>query len=345
MNPESRNIYNRLPEDHELVEHYKPVFLARGGDHLVYTVEGHPDVVIKASTFKIKDTLHENAENNQPLDLISEEQRVKLEKEIAEKNIQIQQLIEYFGKDHTLREKRYLMQVPVSMKILEEIFKSDWQERQPPIDYQNITEAWSSVTVQRRSEEVLDQKHKGLYSGGFLEERGYDELEYKDLNDSLVIRPTLNTDTISLFLKLQDNPKTHAIADLVNIAESDENLKKVLRDLTKKMISYAEHTGNILALAGEDNIILNEKGGNWNYVLIDALPVHNEAVVAVARGLVHKYLNGEPLAKHEKTLIMKALNFVRLVNGLALCLGIEERLTIISDQDLEKDINFADIIK
>lgn len=85
MNPESKNIYDRLPEDHELVEHYRPMFLARGGDHLVYTVEDHPDVVIKASTFKIKDTLHENAKNNQPLDSISKDQRAELEKEITER--------------------------------------------------------------------------------------------------------------------------------------------------------------------------------------------------------------------------------------------------------------------
>jgi hypothetical protein len=51
MNHESEiNRYDILPEDHELVLRYKPKFLARGGEHLVYLVDGHPDIVIKAST-------------------------------------------------------------------------------------------------------------------------------------------------------------------------------------------------------------------------------------------------------------------------------------------------------
>ena len=41
----------------EIIKHYKPKFLARGGEHLVYVVDGHPDIVIKASTYKIKDSV------------------------------------------------------------------------------------------------------------------------------------------------------------------------------------------------------------------------------------------------------------------------------------------------
>lgn len=80
MNPETPNPYDNLPNDHELVERYQPKFLARGGDHLVYEVADHPDVVIKASTFKIKDILYENADNGEALDFLSETQRERLQK-------------------------------------------------------------------------------------------------------------------------------------------------------------------------------------------------------------------------------------------------------------------------
>lgn len=345
MNLESSSVYDNLPENSGLIEHYKPKFLARGGDHLVYTVEDHPDMVVKASTFKIKDILHENAKNNQPLDSLSEDQKTKFEKEIFDKNLQITQLREFFGREHTLSEKRYLMKIPVSNEVLREIFKDDWKKRQPPINSQTLIEAWASVAVQKKSEEILDPDHNGLSCGGFLEDREYKSSDYKELNNKFCVNPTHDQEDRNVFFNLQDNPEIHAISDLLTLAVNDQGLRELMQELNKKMINYAENTGNILALAGKDNIIFYRKNDLWNYLLVDALTIHDEPVLHFAREAIHKYLNNEQLTDHEKILIIKALNFTRIVNGLALCLDIEERLNIISDEDLGKDLDFAKLLK
>ncbi len=342
---ESEQPYDNLPSDNELVKHYRPKFLARGGDHLVYEVAGHPDVIIKASTFKIKDILTSNAENNLPLNSFSGDIKIEIEKEIADKNAQVKQLRKYFGEKHTLTERRYAMQVPVTKELLDEIFKDDWKNRTTPQGLEGVQEAWSSVIVQERADEVNDPDHLGLYFGGFLEEREYDQDEYKKLNEALIKSDTQSDEDIGRFLKLQDSPETHALQDMLTRAETAPDLKETLKELIVKMISYAEETGNILALAGKDNIILYQKNDKWNYLLVDALPIHNEPVFIDAQKIIHKFASGEKITKHEKTLLMKAMNFTRTINGLSASLGVPHRLNLILDEDLVKNIDLTLAVK
>jgi hypothetical protein len=345
MHPESENAYNALPDDHELVEHYKPTFFARGGDHLVYTVDDHPDVVIKASSFKIKDILSENIERGNSPDALTEEQRESLEQEIAEKNAQIRQLREYFGRDHTLPERRCLMKVPITKTLLDEIFVGDWKNRKTPTAAEQVSELWSTVIVQKRAEEIDDPNHLSFHFGSFLEERPpLDPEEYNKLNDVFISLKKEDPALAEQLFSLQDNPETHNLTAAIERAKTDPQLAQVLQELVQKMIGYAQDTGNILAMAGEDNIILHNREGQWNYLLVDALPVHNEPVFHEAQNIVRKYANSEILTKYEKTLLMKAMNFVRVTNGLAEKLGMEDRLHLLPD-DIAEDITISDAIK
>lgn len=343
MNPETLNPYNNLPDDHELVEHYQPKFLARDGDHLVYEVANHPDIVIKVSTFNIKDILYENADNGEALDFLSETQKERLQKEVDEKNRQIKILRQYFGKEHTLIEKRFLMKIPVTKVLIDEIFKKDWKNRLPPEGLENIKELWSSVVLQKRTRETENPDHLGLYSGGFLEETEFNKLEYKNLNNAFVSRHQTTDEDLESFFRLQDNPKTHALKDIVLATEKNPDLKKVLKELMIKIISYEEDTGNILAMNGKDNIILYQHSGVWNYLFMDVLPLHNEPIFKDAQDSIHRYAKGEKLTEYDKILVMKALNFTRIVNGMATSLGIAERLNLTSEGD--GDIDFDTLLK
>lgn len=328
MSAERPNPYNKLPVEHEVVMQYKPKFLARGGDHLVYEAEGHPETVIKASTFKIKDVLMDNAERGLSLDAISDEMRASLDKEIEEKNAQIRQYREYFGTEHTLSERRYVMQVPVSLEIIEEIFVGDWKDRQPPQGINDIQDAWTAAVIQKKAPEISDPNHLGLYFGGFIEERKEqpDATEYEELNNAFLGKKSIAPEDLDLFFKTQDNPKTHALADLVVKAEEDPALKTAIQDIIRKSIRFAEETGNILALAGEDNVILYPKEGGWNYLLVDAIPLYNDPIFRLAKEAKERSESQEDLSSQDKAYITRALNFARTMNGLAAALGLEERL-------------------
>jgi hypothetical protein len=328
MSPERPNPYTKLPEEHEAVMRYQPRYLARGGDHLVYEAEGHPETVIKASTFKIKDVLMDNATRGLPLDGISDEMRASLEKEIEEKNAQIHLYREYFGAEHTLSERRYVMSVPISPEIIQEIFIDDWKDRQPPEGIDTIQSAWTAAVIQKKASEISDPNHLGLYFGGFVEERKEqpDQAEYEELNTAFLGRSPIKPKDLELFFRTQDNSKTHALADLVAKANTEPQLKVAVGDFVRKSIHFAENTGNILALAGEDNVILTPTEGNWNYLLVDAIPLYNEPIFKLAKEAQARSENGKELSHQDVAFIMRARNFVRTMNGLAAALGIEERL-------------------
>ncbi len=344
MSLESKQTYDVLPSDHDLVAHYKPKYLARGGDHLVYEVDNHPDVIIKASTFIIKDILCDNEKYKLPLDTFSGDLKKELEDEISQKNIQIRQLRKYFGNGHTLSERRYLTKVPITKEILDEIFKNDWKKRVTPEGSEDLKEVWSAVIVQQRAEAINDPNHLGLYFGTFLEERGFDLSEYQTLNKLLIQNDIQFEGDINLFLSLQDNPKTHALKDVLEKTSEDNELKDKLVELINKIILYANETGNILALAGEDNLILYPENNDWNYLLLDVLPIHNEPVFSCSKEIISKLLKGEKISDHEKTLLMKSLNFTRTINGLALSLKIPERLNLISSENRGQNIDFYTLL-
>ncbi len=304
MKLESQPVYDALPEENDLVERYHPRFLARGGDHLVYELIEHPDVVVKASTFRIKDILVDNAERGEALDSLSDAQRAQITTKLKEKDEQSRNLRKYFGNGHTLAERRYVMKVPVTGEIVVDIFEGDWKKRVPPLGSLSIGEAWSSVVIQQRAEAIRDPAHLSLNFGGFLEEGKYDDT---------------------------------AIQNILALAEQDPTLKNSLQEFVSKAISYANETGNILAMAGKDNVIFYKEDrdvdgdGNankWNYLLVDALPIHNESVFKMSQEISQKIANHEEITPHEKTLLMKGSNFTRTINNLAEKLGMSEHLEL-----------------
>lgn len=330
MSAERPSPYNNLPSEHEAVIKYRPRFLARGGDHLVYEAEGHPETVVKASTFKIKDILVENAERGIPLDSLSEETRGLLEKEVTEKNAQIRMYREHFGAEHSLPERRLLMRVPISREIVQEIFKDDWKGRLVPEGISQINEAWSVVVIQERAPQISDPNHQGLYFGGFVEERGVQpsQSDYEQLNAAFLGKQTVTQEDLELFFRTQDNPDTHALADLLSTATADSSLKTAVEDFVRKSVSFAESTGYILALAGEDNVILYPKDDGWDYLLVDAIPLYNDPILTSAKEAQERHKAGEKLSSQDTAFITRALNFVRTLNGLAAAFGMEERLSL-----------------
>ncbi len=290
--------YDSLPEDHSLVERYHPKFIARGGNRLVYEVAGHPEVVIKASTYTIKDVLSENASSGQPLDVLSPEMKSKIDEEVVIKNQQIRELRQYFGKEHAVAERMYRLQVPVTDALIGEIYTNDWQGRTAPALPAGSGEVWSTVTVQRKVEAIQDPGHLSLHFGPFREDG-------------------------------EVAPEEQAkVKEISALAGEDTEFSQALRDFVDKALSFTKSTGNILALAGVDNVVFAKENGKWNYLLVDALSVNNERVFQEARAIMQKSIQGEDLSDHEKTLLNKAINYARVMNSLASVAGIPERLEL-----------------
>lgn len=292
--------YDSLPQVHFLVERYHPKFIARGGNRLVYEVADHPDVVIKASTHTIKDILSGNVELKLPPDTLSQEMKSKIEEEVVIKNQQIRELKRSFGKEHTVAERMYLMQVPVTNELLDEIYINDWKGRTAPMLPAESSEVWSTVTVQKKVEAVHNPDHISLHFGPFREDGEIAPEEQEKINE------------------------------ISSLARKDPEFSQTVRDFVSKAVSFTKDTGNILALAGVDNVVFSKQNNKWNYLLIDALSVNNERVFQKARGIIEKKVKGESISDHEKDLLKKAVNYERVMNDLASTVDIPERLELSS---------------
>jgi hypothetical protein len=334
--------YDELPEDHELVSRYQPRFLNRGGEHLVYIVDGHPNLVIKASTYKIKDSVMSITEKQGEADNINleSEAREKYEDEIKKKNEEIRQLRSSFGKEHTLKERRYLMKVPVSYELLKEIFANDYFARILPDSAKNINEVWTHVVVQEFTEISEDPNRLSLTYGHFLENSDVDPELYKRVTSTLV-DPSFIGFNERDFLDLQDCSKNKSLSKLITMAETDGKLKEQLENFVKTSIEYTERTGQILALAGEDNVLFSQENGVWNFLLVDALPNSPEPIFQIIVELGEKISKNINLTSDDKEYLKRGINYVRIVNGLARSIGLQYQLKL---PDVFLKVNLLEII-
>ena len=312
------------PPGIEAVERYHPEFIARGGDHLVYRVPNHPDVVVKASWRKIKDIVHHCYQED---NVMSEEDvRAYAEAEythdIAQKNVEAKDLRTYFGSEHTLPERRYLMQVPITAEMLHELYKDDYLDRPLPKAAERVDSVWTHVSVQRYTEAVENQKRLAFCFGNYPEWSHVNHIEYEKITTALL---DSNSGQISTeqFLQLQDLSKEKYLTRLVTETETDESLKMALADFVKHAIRYTSEKGQTLALAGEDNVVFYEKGGKWTYLLVDATPVPAELIYNRAAEIVS---DGSQMSESDKPMVVRGLNYVRVINGVAMALGISDRL-------------------
>ena len=98
-------------------------------------------------------------------------------------------------------------------------------------------------------------------------------------------------------------------------------------------MTYSRRTGNILALAGQDNVFFFQSAGAWTYRLMDVLPIPTGPVLRHAEEVALRLPSCAP-SKQELEAMKRALNFVRMIDGIASALGLEERIGRSSLQDL-----------
>ena len=337
------NGYDRLPEKHDLVLKYKPVFLNRGGEHLVYTVDGHPNVVIKASTYKIKDSVFKIIEqglSNSDLSLGTEAER-EYSDEIKQKNNEAIALRSYFGNEHTLKERRYLMKVPITFELLQEIFTNDYFGRTLPESAKNIKEVWTHVVVQEYAPVFEDPNRVSFNYGSFVEDGPIDNPQrYQKVTDSTLDKSLVGFN-MEEFVSLQDHSKNKSLSELIALSKKDEQLREQLTFFVIIAIQYAENTGQILALAGEDNVSFYKEKNVWNFMLVDALSNLPEPIFQKTKDLGQKFLDNVVLTQEDREYIKRGINFVRTINGVALSLGLTEKLNL---PQIFSQINLLNII-
>lgn len=320
--------------EHELVSKYQPKFLAKGGEHIIYDLPEHPDIVVKVRTASIKKVLEWNVEHGQPLDSLPAEIEPRAREYLKEEAERYQQLKKYFGSEHVPSQKEFLVKVPITENILREIY-----EGEPPA---TTNEVWSIVMVQKRVEALSDPNRLAIVAG-YAEQGEVPEDIYKQATEHFIFsqNPDQKIEK-GQFLQVQSH---NDLRNLLEKADNDENLKKDLQDLVERMVAYTQETGEIFDLAGQDNIILFQKDGKWSFSLVDTRYPGESKMIEKARAALSKLSEGNELDEHEKNILLNTFNFVRTVNGLAEQVGVEKRINIVPDGMALHNIDFQSMLR
>lgn len=327
MSPlESTASFKKLPEEAPLIKRYKPEYFSQGGEHLVYRVPDHPDVVIKASTHKIANILSKHYADQAPEpDDLREQVTNEFASEVATKNKEVADLRETFGKEHTLAERRYLMQVPVTKEIVRALYDNDHFKRTLPESFGDTKEVWTHVAVQSFTPEASNPERLSFSFGGLVETNVKDAELYDE-----VTRATIGTETVpdfeNKFLDLQDASPKKDLTRILLDTKTDKGLHHAVSDFIRRAIEYSSKTGQILALGGSDNAFFYKTSGKWSYILMDVVPIPSEKILEESCVIETKIRNFENLTPRERFLLERALNYVRVINGSAQILGLKERI-------------------
>ena len=229
ISAEQKDNYELDQVEHELVSRYQPKFLTKGGEHIIYEVPEHPDIVVKVETGLLKKIIEWNAEHGLPIDSLPAEFKPRACECLKQEVARYQQLKKYFGADHVPSQKEFLVKIPITEKILNALYEGN-----PPA---TTNEAWSVVMVQKRVEALNDPNRLAIVAG---------HAEYgkvpEDLNNPATEHfvfgknPEEKIEKEKLFeIQTHSNLKV-----LLEKSESDENLRELLKELVERIISYTE---------------------------------------------------------------------------------------------------------
>lgn len=269
-------------------EKYFPEYIGRGSDQLVYKIPKHPDVVLKVSWKKMVESyealllISEDTQKPDSNELISK----RLINEIAAKNLVIKKIQDCFGADHCLKERSFVLSVPITNKILSDMVHLHYlHEGSPPsvginLDINRLT---TIVSVQEKYKEVDHPSSIG-FSYGKIQKQQPSEFF---LNTMLLSLDSEKKQT-TLLLDHFDNSWGKDMTRLFHKASTDTELNQLLIDFSKKAILFTQNHDRILDFVGHDNIIFSKLDGVWTYKLIDALPSNFDRTFTDVKNILQK---------------------------------------------------------
>jgi hypothetical protein len=306
--------------EHELVSRYQPKFLAKGGEHIVYEVPGHPDIVVKLETGLLKEIIEWNLERGQPIDSLPAELKPRVSEYLEQEAACHQQLKRYFGVDHVPGLKEFLVKIPITRNILNALYEGN-----PPAATDKV---WGVVMIQKRAEALNDPNRLVVLSGYVEDGKAPEDLDNEATRHFVFGKsPEERIEKEKLF-KIKSHGNLRVFLEKL---ESDEDLRELLKELVEKIITYTEETGEILDLAGQDNVVLFQKDGKWTYELVDASFSGGNKMFKKTKTTLLKFSDGSEIGEQEKHILLNVFCFIWTVNGLAEQVGAQKRINIVPD--------------
>ena len=312
-----------LPQD--IVRRHGPEFLARGGEHLVYELPGHPESVAKVDVLSLRRGMEYNQEHGFPLDTLGVELQLRADVSIEQQRERFLTMQKCYGPEHVPNMRKYLVRVPVTKKILDEIFEG----KAPGYP----TEVPAIISIQRKVEGLHGEEYQTMVAEYARGERSL-PLDYSKITDELVFgsSESVNTD-IETFIDMQGD---EYIGALIDEMKKEESLKESITDFIKKTIDYVNSAGEIIDIQGDGNVsFVKGEDGTWNYILVDALYPRGALTMHEIKTIFINFKEKKNFEERDYSIMFSALNFIRTINGFAKYLGLGARINNLFGLDID----------
>ncbi len=327
--PDSINPNLYWAVDRLLGPKYSPQLQARGGEHLVFVMHDpkHQDTVVKVNynqSYPLLEALIEQPKK-------AEAQLKKLHKKIYLQNERLKELQKYFGKQSIPAQLTVLRDVPVSQEAIKRLFPG---VRFSPEHIPQSMPAW--ITVQRKLD--LSPEKAISLSSYYLEPEFRFKTDKQSLENFSEAHQVLGCGQVKgVREEAQFEIAAWIMDDLEPVVDaviSDVQFKRRLQETVKNLIVYITETGNILDLAGKNNMVMVAGKDGWELKMPDVLSYESvklSDLLAAAETL----RQGKDLDERTAARAMYALNTIRVINALAILSGAKERLAVSGIQDIE----------
>lgn len=333
----ARNAKDVTQIDSETVRGWR--IIGRGFEHVVVANAPCPNYVLKISTHKAREFLWLTSTKNAP----ASELILGFRDEVAVRDRDRRRLRNYFSSDELPPERRWVGQFEISQEEARRLFHNDhWGRILPGAAYP--IQCCTMFSRQRYVSLADDPARLSFSFGSFPE-----DLRPEDAGRAEVTRAAIAGREVCLadFLDVQEIGDHRHLRRIVEVAEADCGLRAALSRFLERAIAYANATGNIMALGGEDNVFFAGQGDSWRCILIDPFPIVPGPILHRAN---HLPVIPPGRGRHEqmdKELIKRALNFTRVLNVLAAWLEVDGRVRLgphmasAAELDLSPDGSYA----
>ncbi len=340
---------DELFPDHDLTKRYQPKYIGKGGENLVYQAKNHQGVVIKAQKLPLAKSMAWNKAHG--LETGDDSQAVEelRTRELLEQRERQQEMLEVFG-DQVLKQRYFVMQVPVGEAVREELHES------PNLYHVQIPEkadaGWTIVSIQERAKCLADSRRLSVGGANLektMQKNGtYNHPAMRDLychvTDSLLSAERAEqaeVDAEDLGRLMKGTP----FEPLLKKALADPDLAEKLADFQKKAVEFSVKNEEILDILGTDNVVFyHDEHGMWTYQIIDGLYPFDRRILQKGREALLKIKMGAPVDHLEENAFLQAMGYVRVINSLGKLLRTGAYIDFTPEQLKDSDFSYGDVM-
>ena len=258
----------------------------------------------------------------------------KLEDELIQEREYFKKITDVFREGTVSVPASMVAKVPVGPNIAKALFTSEQAVQ--------FGEEIKEVDTILRFQKILPDKarNEGLSFGfKYAENNYYTPDEYENINRMLLEEGVpLDKELVKRFLH-------KGTVELLEQAESDEELRNLITEFVEKAIEFTGKHNEMLDLAGRDNVVFfKDDNNNWMYLMVD---VHHSALKwDDAQNTIANIDFKDDLSPIDTSQVFNGINYARMLNGMAKWLDIDGRVDVMSlREEASRDVSdVSDIV-